>query len=163
MMWLDVVGYEDLFMVSDCGQVFSKRTNKILKQTKTKSGYLTIATKIGGRGGKNVCFRVHRLVAEAFVDNPHDKPHINHIDGNKTNNNFSNLEWVTPKENTIHSWETGLSTMKKGVENKNACLSQEDIDKIHRWKGEVSQRAIAKTIGVSKDTVRRVINGERYE
>lgn len=95
-------------MVSDLGQVWSKRSNKVLKQTLHKNGYLTVATKIGGSQGKSYCFRVHRLVAEAFISNPNNKEEVNHIDGNKTNNTLSNLEWVTRSENIQHAWDSGL-------------------------------------------------------
>lgn len=116
----DVVGYEDYFMVSNLGAVFSKRSNKLLKQTKNKSGYLTIATRIGGRTGKAICFRIHRLVADAFLDPPtkeqlqwaettkYKKVLVNHKDGDKLNNTVSNLEWVTGSENTQHAISAGL-------------------------------------------------------
>lgn len=104
----DVVGFEDYFQISNLGNVFSKRSNRILKQTKSKQGYWTFATEIGGRQGVKHNFYVHRLVAMAFIPNPENKPFVNHIDGCKTNNIVSNLEWVTAKENTIHAWATGL-------------------------------------------------------
>lgn len=123
-VWKDVVGYEDYFMVSNLGAVFSKRSNKLLKQTKNKSGYLTIATRIGGRTGKAICFRIHRLVADAFLDPPtkeqlqwaettaYKKVLVNHKDGDKLNNTVNNLEWVTSSENTQHAINTGLRPHK---------------------------------------------------
>lgn len=92
-VWKDVVGYEEYFQVSNLGKLFSKRSQKILKQTISKTGYYTVATRLGGRNGICKCFKIHRLVAEAFIPNPEQKRTVNHIDGNKLNNNLSNLEW----------------------------------------------------------------------
>lgn len=158
----NVVGYEDLFMVSNLGRVYSKRTNKILKQVKSKNGYFYLSTKIGGRDGKDVCFKVHRLVAMAFIDNPENKPFINHKDGVKTNNNLDNLEWVTPSENTRHSFLLGLQKNPRGYLNPNSKLTKEDVEYIlavyipkHK---EFGARALGRKFGVSHGSICRVIN-----
>lgn len=122
--FLDVVGYEDIFQISNTGKVFSKRTNKILKHHVAKSGYCTLATKVNGL---NVAFRIHRLVATAFLANPENKPEVNHLDGNKANNIVSNLEWVTSKENIRHAFATGLKTVYSGIGKWNSKLSEEDV------------------------------------
>ena len=64
---IDVVGYEDLFRVTEDGRLWSKRTQKFLKQTKLKTGYMTVASKIGGRKGVCICLRVHVAVAKAYI------------------------------------------------------------------------------------------------
>lgn len=112
-VWKDVVGCEEYFKVSNLGNVYSKRSGKILKQNLHPNGYYTIATKICGRCGKNICFKVHRLVAKAFIPNVYDKPYVNHIDGVKTNNTIGNLEWCTAKENTHHAIANGLIIYNK--------------------------------------------------
>lgn len=109
----DVVGFEDYFQISNLGNVFSKRSNRILKQTKSKTGYWTFGTRINGIAHR---FYVHRRVAMAFLPNELNKPFVNHKDGCKTNNILSNLEWVTHAENVAHAWATGLRNRKLTVE-----------------------------------------------
>lgn len=88
------------YLISDTGRVFNKN-GKERKNILTKFGYLNLRLCSGG-----VCknFPVHRLVAMSFIDNPGNKPEVNHIDGDKQNNHVSNLEWVTRKENVNHSY-----------------------------------------------------------
>ena len=94
----DIQGYEN-YQITSWGRVYSKISKDFLAQEETDSGYLRVT--LVNEEGKRHC-RVHRLVAGEFVPNPLDKPQVNHIDGNRKNNSFSNLEWVTNKENKIH-------------------------------------------------------------
>lgn len=90
------------YSVSECGQVFSELSGRVLKPKHAGKGYLQVCL------GRRRYRYVHRLVAEAFCPRDQDKLHVNHIDGNKHNNAASNLEWVTPQENTRHAYRTGL-------------------------------------------------------
>ena len=143
--------YGDYFLISKCGKVFSKRTHKFLKQTISKTGYYTIATRFGGRGGTAHCFKVHRLVAETFIDNVNNKPYVNHIDGDKLNNTIDNLEWVTASENTQHAFDTGLIMVKNGIENHNSKFTKNDVDFIRA--SFLSSRKLAKMFNVSHSTI----------
>ena len=92
------------YIVSDTGRIRRDGSSKD-HSVQDKRGYLTVDLY---DGGKRKTERVHRLVAEAFIPNPDNKPEVNHKDGNKHNNNASNLEWVTSKENCRHAWNSGL-------------------------------------------------------
>lgn len=102
--WKDIQGYEGLYSVSDTGLVKTHIYNKILKP-RIQDGYETVVLY---RNKKNKAFRVHRLVAMAFLDNPNNYEQVNHIDGNKRNNNVKNLEWCTAEQNTHHAINNGL-------------------------------------------------------
>lgn len=83
--------------------------------TRDKKGYLVTDLYENGR---RTTERVHILVAEAFVPNPENKPEVNHDDGDKHNNNVSNLYWTTKKENCAHAWKTGLAKPSYGMRGK---------------------------------------------
>ena len=118
-IWRDIKGYEGMYMVSNHGRVRSidriscgaRFKGRVLKQTvigrgyKTGDGYLRVSLHYGKRLKG---FLVHRLVAEAFIDNTDNKPFVNHKDGNKKNNSAGNLEWCTAKENTRHANKNNL-------------------------------------------------------
>lgn len=107
-IWKDIKGYEGLYQISNLGRVKSLprayrcvfSTKEIIMKPSTNiAGYLQINLNSEGNL-KN--YKIHRLVAEAFIPNPENKPQVNHIDEDKTNNLASNLEWVTAKENNNH-------------------------------------------------------------
>lgn len=115
-----IIVYED-------GRIYSKKSNKFLKQMINHNGYFIINIKPNGRQDKNKILRVHRLVAECFIDNPENKLFVNHKDGNKQNNDKNNLEWVTPKENSNHALKNGGLIIKNGEEFSSSKLKNKDI------------------------------------
>lgn len=96
--WMDIPNQR--FQVSDQGNVRNKLTLETKKQTYCE-GYMLV--KFGRKQ-----FKVHRLVAQAFIPNPHNKPQVNHINGIPSDNRVVNLEWATASENLIHAIRTGL-------------------------------------------------------
>ena len=102
----DVCNYEGLYKIDENGNVFSVRNNKFLNTTVFPNGYEYVHLCNGK--AKTKLLRVHRLVAEAFLNNENNFPQVNHIDGDKSNNTIWNLEWVTDLQNKKHAWENGL-------------------------------------------------------
>lgn len=119
-VWKRVKGYENYLTVSNQGRVKSfmrSPDGKILKTQTDKKGYQRLTCTIEG---EKVRFKVHRLVAEHFIDNPDNKPQVNHKDGNKRNNSVSNLEWVSNRENCRHAIKAGLwDSVIKGARREN--------------------------------------------
>lgn len=99
-IYKDIKNYEDLYEVSDTGLVKNKVSGKILKPGTDERGYLYVNL---WKNGKYKTYRIHRLVAEAFIPNPLNLPQVNHIDENKSNNNMDNLEWCDCQYNIDYS------------------------------------------------------------
>lgn len=100
------------YCVSTLGRIKSIRTGRILKPLKTTTGYYMI--QLSNNGVKKQ-YKIHRLVASAFIENHENKPEVNHIDGNPLNNMVYNLEWVTRSENVKHAYEIGLNKKNRPV------------------------------------------------
>ena len=99
-IYKDIPGYHGKYQITSWGRVWSVDKQKFLKLEVHHKGYLRV--DLFDDSGKRKHYKVHRLVATAFIPNPKDKPQVNHKDGNKQNNSFTNLEWVTDAENKKH-------------------------------------------------------------
>jgi len=138
-VWKDIQGYEGLYQVSSLGRVKALAKTiiykdgrvypykeKILKFSVGTSGYPTLHF-YSLEGVRETCM-IHRLVAKSFIPNPETKITINHIDGNKTNNQVENLEWNTYAENKSHALATGLTKVTASkLESKLAKLDKEAV------------------------------------
>lgn len=104
-IWKDIKGYEGLYQVSNLGRVksFKGVSERILKPQFDNKGYTHVHLC---KNSRRTQVTVHRLVAEAFIQNKENKPQVNHIDEDKTNNMVSNLEWMTANENNNHGTRT---------------------------------------------------------
>lgn len=161
----DLTGYEESYQISDKGRVFSKRRldgnriiyGKELHPTITQDGYLKIGLTKDGETKK---FYLHRLVAQHFIENPQNLPQVNHKDGNKFNNDVSNLEWCTRKQNQEHAVKNFL--MQHGEARPSAKLTEQDVLEIYQLKGTLSAREIGERYGVSKNTINVILRGEKW-
>ena len=103
----------DHHTIDENGVVTNTKTGKVLTPNLRKNGYMLMTIYEFGKPYKRY---LHRLIAEAFIPNPEHKRTINHIDGNKTNNSLSNLEWATDSENHKHAYRTGLHKSMRVME-----------------------------------------------
>jgi len=152
-IWKPLKGYEKVYEVSSEGRMrsFKKIKNDyiILKNIERKGYYRNYV------GGKMIS--THILIAQTFIDNPEEKPYVNHKNGIKTDNRIENLEWVTRSENTRHAYDTGL--MKQGKEHcqSKALLVFKDGEHITTLYGNKEWKAF----GLDQASVNKVLRGER--
>jgi hypothetical protein len=158
---------ETNYYISENGEVLNQKKNRGLKQHLNNWGYYF--TVLGRKTGHKF---IHRLVAELYVPNPENKPEVNHIDGNKTNNHFLNLEWVTVKENIAHARKIGLNKGcpnnkfgGEGEECSHSVLTNSQVKEI-REKNRPYQYTydmLSKEYKVSYQTINRVLNRKTWK
>ena len=143
-----IVGFEN-YLVSNYGNVKNKKTNKILKHSIDRHGY----KKVNLYENNNIFTkRIHRLIAEAFVENPLNKPCVDHIDNNTQNNNINNLRWATHQENSRNkSMQINNTTGIKGItREKNKWRARVKIDGISIHLGYFDNIEDAKQARINK-------------
>lgn len=130
--WRDVVGYEGLYRINEYGDVMSigYGKKKLLKQSKDKGGYMFVRLS---KNGKRNLYLVHRLVAAAFCEGADYFPCVNHIDEDKTNNHYSNLEWCTAEYNANYGTRNDRSA--EAHKKKVRCV---DLDMVFNSVNEAS-------------------------
>lgn len=155
-------GFEDRYYIDEDGNVFAQRTCNAIRPYIKRNGYLQVT--LYAEDGKHNEY-VHRLVGKQFLPNPENKPEINHKDGNKQNNNYSNLEWSTSSENKYHAYKTGLSIPynRNGNRNPRAKLNPLDVHVIrHILQKFPNFHYVAKLYHLSPSTVQKISNGESW-
>ena len=162
--WTPVVGYEDLYLVSTNGKVYSIRSHKILAPRKHNAGYLRVTLS---RNGKRKDAYIHRLMCEAFFGTPNDgRNYVNHLDENPAHNQITNLEWTTNSDNIKYSWARHREERTKYFqENPSRKIGVVGIDKqtkeeIGRW-DSMSNAARDLGIHVSGISYSACSNGRR--
>lgn len=172
-IWKDVVGYEGFYLVSNLGRLKTvtrkvnhkhsgtiTKTEKLLSKNISNSGY---EMKCLYKNSSTKSVLVHRLVAEAFIPNPENKPQVNHINGIKSDNRVENLEWNTRSENMRHSYAKGLS--KCGIKHYKAKLTPLKvlaIKRLLRIKPKTNKYRLAEKVGVTNGVIYQIINGTTW-
>lgn len=151
----DIPGYEGRYSATKEGRIYSHKNKRLLKNYRTKNGYLKVELH---KDGGSKAMLVHRLIALTYIPNPSNYPHINHLDSVRDNNLWTNLEWCTPSMNSMHAISKGSH-----VTAKVRKLTPETMTQIiqMRRKG-MSQPKIAKVLGVSTPTVGDYLLGKTY-
>ena len=159
----DIKGFEGLYQVSNLGNVKSlnyRRTGKeeILKAGDNGDGYLQVVLC---KGGKDKTCTVHRLVAEAFLENTNNLPEVNHKDEDKTNNNVQNLEWCSSKYNCNHGTRN-RRVAEANTNNPKSSIAVICISKISGLITEFPSTAEAERItGIDHSNIAKCCNGKR--
>lgn len=164
-IWKDIKGYEDHYQISNIGRVKSLSRmrlgrggclvhihEKILKQKTTKSGYKSVHLRCMDYQSHPT---IHRLVAEAFISNPDNKPTVNHIDANKENNCTTNLEWSTHSEQMVHAVHNDLLEVR-GSPKYSKAFKKEIFE--YYSNNEISICNLSKLFGISERTAGRIVN-----
>lgn len=169
-IWKDIYGHVGSYQISNLGRVKSlprsiirsngmKQTfkGKLLSLNTNEFGYKTIMLY---NMNKYSCYKIHRLVAGAFLLNPENKSDVNHLDGVKSNNNINNLEWATRSENHYHAFNAGLRVGQKGSENVNSVKVQK-LSMDNKFIDEFdSIQDAADSVGVDRSCISRCCSGK---
>ena len=153
-IWKDIEGYDGDYQISSHGRVRSFKQNKprMIKTVLNRGGYVHCSLWKNNKGRNH---RVHRLVGKAFVENPENKGDINHLDGDKTNNYYKNIEWATRSENIQHAFDNDLN--RKG---KRHAYSKTVKD---LTTGEIYDSIVeaSNEVGLIEETISKHCNGRR--
>ena len=168
--WKSIKDYEGIYEISNLGNIKSlqrlierpkevgsfTQSERILKPSKCLGGYNGVTLVINTKKKRHL---VHRLVAAAFLNNKFNHKYVNHIDGNRHNNNVNNLEWCTQSHNKKHSYNLGLSD-KKGTNHHLTKFKEQDIIDIRsKYENEgMLQKEISKIYNVNKSTIWHIVN-----
>lgn len=151
-IWINCLGIPDI-QISNMGRFLRVSTQSLITGYKTSGNYITV--DFSGVG----VFSAHRLVAQAFLPNPENKPEVNHKNGIKSDNRVNNLEWSTPVENMQHAISTGLKTFKSGYDHHRTALTEEQVQTCFEMRASgMTYLEIGAVMGVANKTVSKHLN-----
>jgi len=157
--WIDIKDYEGRYQASNLGMiktfVQAFKTNKgVLRYGIDTNGYPIVKLYSNGKGRTS---KVHRLIAETFIDNPNNLPQVNHKDGNKLNNAVENLEWCDQSHNIKHAYRTGLSKIYFGEQTSQAKFTEKQILEIRSKYKKGNGKELAAEYGMSTTNIHDIV------
>lgn len=153
-----IKGYQDLYEISSDGSVWSLNYNREHRKAKLvgqldKDGYRVVLMR---KNGVRKVLKVHRLVAQAFIPNPENKPQINHKNGIRYDNRVKNLEWATSRANVLHSFRILGKQNPRGSAHKLSKLTEKQVIEIYKLKGKGKTNDIIRKYGITQQNVSRI-------
>lgn len=146
------------YKVGECGTIVNSITGRILKPHFNKSGYIQVNL------GSKLKVYIHRVVAECYLEGFDLSLDVNHIDGNKENNHFTNLEWISHNKNMKHARQTGLIKSIQGSKNYKAKLTEDDVINIRRlFKEGKNYSELSKLYGISYSGIYGIIKNKIWK
>ena len=161
-LYKPIQGYEELYLVSSDGDIIAlprivdngyRKAHRKQHKMKQKTCAGVYKCVMLSKNGERKAYSVHRLVAQKYVPNPENKPQVNHIDGDKLNNHYTNLEWVTNAENRKHATVTGLQWSK---------LTLDEVRYIKQHK-DIKTRELADKFGVTRHCINKIKAGINFK
>jgi hypothetical protein len=162
MIWKDITDYNNEYKISEYGDVYSYKSKKILKPSKDGRGYLGLTLCFQG---KPRSFRVHVLVAKYFIGPRPNGYNTNHKDTNKTNNHYTNLEYLTPKENSRHAVKNGIVFNTGDHCRGELCVTAKLTERDIRWIRLSSRKVeeLSDEYHVSKSCIRAIRKNQTWK
>lgn len=170
MEWKVIKSLNEMYEVSNTGEIRNSKTKRIMKQQVNTHGYHTLTVR--PKPNKQINVRVHRLVAETFLGECSKGYVVNHIDGNKQNNSVENLQYITPSQNNKHALDNGLrkpANMKlyapKGEQHYNVKLTEKDVRYILQLRNEYGygERKLSKITCFSRGTIGNILSNRSWK
>jgi len=168
-VWLNLIGFEKYYRISSFGRITSlcksvrgiprkRKEEKLLKaHINSTTGYYAYVFSHFDKSIKDRRYNIHRVVAIHFIPNPLNLAEVNHIDGDKLNNNVSNLEWVSREENIRHGFRNGLIKTLRGESAHNSKLTDDIV--LFIYNSKTGPRQLSRDLGIKYSNIASIRNG----
>lgn len=159
---VEIKGYPN-YLVYEDGRIYSNKTKRFLTQCLNRGGYLIL--NLSRKGDKPRSHRVHRLVAEHFLPRVRGFTDVNHIDGVKTNNDISNLEWSNKSLNGLHAHKLGLNHGQSmpGESHPKSKVTEVEVRDIRKLKETLSNKELAKMYSLTTTQIWRIVTRRNWK